>query len=36
MDPLGAPLQMSGPLNIGAGAHAGLGLFAPIPSELNN
>lgn len=33
-DPSGAPLQMSGPLTIGAGAHAGLGLFAPMPSEL--
>lgn len=34
-DPHGSPLQMSGPLAIGAGAHAGLGLFAPMPSELN-
>lgn len=35
-DPLGAPLQLSGPLTIGAGSHAGLGLFAPMPSELNH
>jgi len=33
-DPLGAPLQLSGPLTIGACAHAGLGLFAPMPAEL--
>lgn len=30
----GVPLEISGPLLLGAGAHAGLGLFAPVPSAL--
>lgn len=30
----GAPLKVSGPLLLGAGAHVGLGLFAPLPEEL--
>ncbi|MEM7785324.1 MAG: type I-U CRISPR-associated protein Csb2 [Planctomycetota bacterium] len=32
--PSGAPLDIGGPIVLGAGAHAGLGLFAPHPSQL--
>jgi CRISPR-associated protein Csb2 len=33
--PSGIPLAVGGPITLGAGAHAGLGLFAPHPDELN-